>query len=143
MVEREMLRKAGVREVERDESESLRFEFLFLSFFVSGSIIGFLRVQMERMWSSGREWFQSALLNSTGYRPVPRFLPAVLEVGVCNIVGLRGSIFGLFFANRGMLLRRGLYFGPGCFSLPWWILRRECTEGCGFTASGMGGGGHH
>ena len=32
MVESEMLRKAGVREVERDESESLRFDFLFLSF---------------------------------------------------------------------------------------------------------------
>ena len=43
----------GLREVEREEREMSRLKvFLFLSFFVSGVVVGFLRVQMASMWSS-------------------------------------------------------------------------------------------
>ena len=49
------------------------------------------------------------------------FPSAALVVGFFPMAGSRERIFGFFFTDRGVLLLRKAYFGPGHFSIPRWL----------------------
>ena len=134
--ERRLLVRTGIREEGREERESPLDDESVLGFFWGGGG-EFVRVQMARMWFSGRDQSLSAWSTSGGERLETGF-PLAALAGVRDMLTTVGRSFGLFLTVRGMLLRCGPSFRPGQFYLLGRILQMG-RQGPGSRIDGFGG----